>query len=93
MQKTLGAPTEGLVRDLRWKTVPHMLRFPVEPLWFGPLSQKWFFEALVFPGAVLLPVPPAIKLPANSPQQAAQKGCLVHNPDKYVTKSLSLTVQ
>ena len=57
------------------------------------LELKMVFAALVFPGAVLLPVPPVIKLPANSPQQAAQKGCLVHNPAKYVTKFLSLTVQ
>lgn len=73
--------------------MPHMLHFPVGPLWFAPLSQKCFFEAPVFPGAVLLPVPPVIKLPASSPQQAAQKGCLVRNPAKYVTKFLSLTVQ
>ena len=93
VQKTLGAQAEGLLTDFRWKTVPHVLHFPVGPLRFSPLSQNQLFAAPVFPGAVLLPVPPAIKLPADSSQQAAQKGCLVRNRVKYVTQFLSLTVQ
>lgn len=93
VQKALGAQAEGLVTDLRWKTVPHVLCYPTGPLRFASMNQNQLFAAPIFPGAVLLPVPPAIKLPADSPLQAAQKGCSVHNPVKFITKFLSLTVQ
>lgn len=73
--------------------MPRVQHFPVGHLWFAPLSQNQLFTAPVFPGAVLLSVPLVVKLPADSPQLAAQKGCLACNPVKYVMKFLSLTVQ
>jgi len=93
VHKALDAHAKGLVTDFGWKTVPRRLCYLAGPLWFAPMNQNQLFAAPLFPGAVLLPVPPARKLPADSPQWAAQKGRSVRNPVKRVMKFLSLTVQ